>query len=165
MTVHVYFLDEKTNKKQASLVSLNPVGIESHYFMLCRDFLHQKGQVIVDSSCPTVPQGCFLTGDHPDRGEQDPIRRHMIWPETVDEWLKPTPFQIRGLTSAWYGKKRGAQSAFAESLGVNKRTWRNWAKIINNKKIIPWHAWQLMLIMAGLHPEYKKVDLAKNQNT
>ena len=105
----------------------------------------------VDGLSLSVPQGCFVTGENP--SEQEAERHQMIWAPT-DQWTKPTPFQIRGLASAWYEGKRGAQSALAEAIGVQKRTWRNWAKLINNKKTIPWHVWQLMLIISNLHSRY-----------
>lgn len=150
MKVDVYFLAKTANseKSKIDLVStINPIAAEAQYFILCKKYQNVAGKVIVKPYNGVTLNAEYLTGEcnKVDR-EQDLERHRMIWARGAD-WTKPCPLQMRGLAMACCGSQRGYQTRFAELLDVDGRTWRNWAKLINNKRKIPWYAWYAALCL------------------
>lgn len=146
MKIDVYFLNGDSSKKEDLLSTINPVVAESHYFKLIKNKISTNGRVIVKSYNTVNIDGEYITGKHNDTKREKNDKRHkMIWANGGNEWIKPCPLQMRGLAMACCGDERGYQTKFAKLLDVDARTWRNWAKLINNKKQIPWYAWYAAL--------------------
>lgn len=148
MKIDTYFIAKKSVKKEDFLTTLNPIVAEAHYFTLCKQKIAIDGAVIVKAHNSVTVDAEYITGNigtqKDDYREKNERRRKMIWANS-NEWLKPCPLQMRGLAMACCGKERGYQTKFAQLLGVEGRTWRNWAKLLNNKKQIPWYAWYAAL--------------------
>jgi hypothetical protein len=146
--IDVYFLPgnaQNIDDRQEAVSAFSPIIAEAYYFALCKNKKNIEGRVIVKSRNLVTLDAEYLTGNcRYLRCEQNEERYRMIWASSSD-WLKPCPLQMRGLAMACCGKQRGYQTRFAKLLDIDPRTWRNWAKLVNNKKQIPWYAWYAAL--------------------
>lgn len=82
-----------------------------------------------------------------------------ISPETLNKpnngWVRPTPLEVRALIvylGAQQGKEKLTGSEIANIVGADPRSIRRWTAPVDssNSKNIPYAAWRLLLLSAGL---------------